>query len=217
MMVAMSQMTSEWEPETDEEYDEAIRDLTSRFSEWVSGQELESEPEVPEVMLHYKWRFLDGHLTRWTRGDLSEIYLEIYPAKVVAEPDELDEILGWGQALLMFLDKSALLDRASEPAEVLVAHLEHLATRFRASMADVSRYSAGKRFTMAALSEGVDLGDQAEVEAFMARFNTRSRAERELVIGPAPRKWASGGSSGRVTAPGTRPKSSSAKRRKRRR
>jgi hypothetical protein len=213
----MSQKAFQWEPETDEEYDEAIRKLTSRFSEWVSGRDLESEPELPEVMLHYKWRFVDGHLTRWRRGDLSEIYLEIYPAKVVAEPDELDEILGWGRAFLAFLDESGLLDQTSEPAEVLVAHVEHLAPRFRSSMADVSRYSAGKRFTMAALSEGVDLGDQAEVEAFMARFNSRSRAERELVMGPAPRKWASVGSSGRVTAPGTRPKSSSAKRRKRRR
>lgn len=210
-------MASEWEPETDEEYEAAIGELTSRFSDWRSGQELGSEPEMPEVLLHYKWRFLDGHLTRWTRGDLSEIYLEIYPAKVVAEPDELDEILEWGQTFLVFLEESALLDEGSESAEVLVAHLEYLASRFRSAMADVTRFSAGKRFTMAALSEGVDLGDRREVEAFMARFNSRSRAERELLMGPSPRRWAAVGSSGRVTAPGTRPRSSSAKRRKRRR
>ena len=34
-----------------------------------------------------------GHLTRWRRRDLDEIYLELYPAKVMAEADELDEIL----------------------------------------------------------------------------------------------------------------------------
>jgi hypothetical protein len=217
MMVAVSQIAFEREPETDEEYEEAIEELTSRFSEWVSVQEFDSEPELPEVLLHYKWRFVDGHLTRWRRNDLSEIYLEIYPAKVVAEADDLDEILEWGRTFLVFLDESALLDAASEPADVLVTHLDHLASHFRSSMADVARYSPAKRFTMAALAEGVDLGDQREVEAFMARFNTRTRAERELVMGPTPRRWAGAGSSGRITAPGTPPRPPSTKRRKRRR
>jgi len=206
-----------WEPEEDEDYENALTELNARYAEWVADHELDVEAEVPEVLLHYKWRYLDGHLTRWTRGDLSEIYLELYPAKVVAEPEDLDEILDRAATFFQFLSEVDLADDASDPLDTLLSHLEHVAPRFRAAMTDVSRYSMGKRFTMAALAEAVDLGDPGEVDAFMARFNARSRAERELLMGPSVRRVPASGSSGRVTAKGTPPRPSSTKRRKRRR
>lgn len=215
-MMPMTYVASRWEPQTDEDYAELLADLTARWTEWVAGQEA-GRLRLPEVLLHYKWRFLDGHLTRWSRGDLEEIYLELYPAKVVAEPDEFGEILASGRAFLTFLADVGLLDEASEPIEVMVGHLEGIASRFRSAMADVSRYSMGKRFTMSALREGVALDDQASVEAFMARFNARSLAERQLLIGGPSTGRPSAGSRGRVTAKGTPPRRSSAKRRKRRR
>jgi len=214
-MMPVGYVASRWEPETDEDYDEALAELTGRWTEWVAGHDV-GDSEIPEVLLHYKWRFLDGHLTRWSRGDLEEIYLELYPAKVVADPGDSDEILGKGRAFLTFLSDVDLLDAASEPVELLVAHLERIGSRFRTYMADRSRYSTGKRFTMAALAEGVALDDQAAVEAFMARFNSRPRAERELLMGLPRTTGAAAGSSGRVTPRGTPPRPS-AKRRKRRR
>jgi hypothetical protein len=210
MMVAVNWRASRWEPETDDKYKEALRDLTARYTEWAGG-----EREIPEVLLHYKWRYVDGHLTRWTRGSLEQIYLELYPAKVVAEIAEIDEILDMARSFLTFLGETELLDEESEAPEVLVAHLEGIAPRFRSYMADVSRYSVGKRFTMAALAEGVGLDDQDELEAFMARFNARPRAEREQLMGEGRRPPAA--SSGRFTPPGTPPRPSSSKRRKRRR
>jgi hypothetical protein len=84
-------------------------------------------------------------------------------------------------------------------------------------MADVSRFSTGKRLWSAALAEGVQLDDEAAVQSFMARFNARSRAERELVFGRSLPATSSRTPSGRATPPGTRPRQTSATRRRTRR
>ena len=114
-----------------------------------------------------------------------------------------------------FLDETGLLDPDSEPADVLVDHLEAIEKQFRHNMADASRYSFGKRRWMTAEAEGVRLDDQASVNAFITDFNTRPIAQRDAILGPGlpPRLQATG----RYTPPGTQPKAPSAKRRKRRR
>ena len=173
--------------------------------------------DVPEGLLHYKWAYVDGHLTRWTRRDLSEIYLELYPAKVMADPDELDEVLAEARAFLTFLSATGLLEEESESAEVLIDHLDQIAGRFRANMADQSRYSFGKRLWTEAAAEGVRPDDPAAVEAFMARFNARPRAERDAILGDGVKPGSRRAQTGRFTPPGTPPGPGSGKRRKRRR
>ena len=172
---------------------------------------------MPAGLLHYKWAYVDGHLTRWTRRDLSEIYLELYPAKVMADPDELDEVLAEARAFLTFLSATGLLEEESESAEVLIDHLDQIAGRFRANMADQSRYSFGKRLWTEAAAEGVGPDDPAAVEAFMARFNARPRAERDAILGEGVKPRSRRAQTGRFTPPGTPPGPGSGKRRKRRR
>ena len=113
------------------------------------------------------------------------------------------------------MDETGLLDPDSDPADVLVDHLDAIDKQFRHNMADASRYSFGKRLWTTAQAEGVRLDDRASVEAFMADFNARPIAERDAILGPGlpPRPAATG----RFTPPGTRPRALSAKRRKRRR
>jgi hypothetical protein len=207
---------SRWEPEGDDDYESANAELKARFAAWAADESLAVDPDAPEGLLHYKWGYVDGHLTRWTRRDLNEIYLELYPAKVMAELDELDEVLAEARAFLTFLSATGLLDEESEPAEVLLDHLGRIEGQFRANMADRSRYSFGKRLWTEAATEGVRLDDPAAVEAFMARFNARPRAERDAILGegPKPNRRAA---TGRFTPPGTPPRPGSGKRPKRRR
>ena len=213
----MDSTISRWEPESDEEYEAANAELKQRFAAWATRGDAVSDPDAPEGMLHYKWGYVDRHLTRWTRRDLDEIYLELYPAKVMAEPDELDEVLAEAGMFLSFLSETELLDEESEPAEVLLEHLGRIEGRFRANMADTSRYSFGKRLWTEAAAEGVRPDDPGAVEAFMARFNARPRAERDAILGGGLKSGNRRASTGRFTPPGTPPRASSAKRRKRRR
>lgn len=204
-----------WWPEDEDDYEAASTELKERFGAWAAGNDLMLREDAGEGLLHYKWGYIDGHLTRWKRGDLSELYLELYPAKVMVDPDELDDVLEEARAFVTFLADTGLLDPDSDPADVLLEHLGRIESTFRAHMTDASRFSFGKRMWTKALSEGVDLGDQRAVDAFIAQFNARPRAEREAVLGRTlPSRQPAGG---RVTPRGTQPRPSSAKRRKRRR
>ena len=203
-----------WQPEDEDDYEAASADLKKRFRAWSAGTGLEVDPEAPESLLHYKWGYLDGHLTRWRCADLDEVYLELYPAKVIVEDDELDDVLEEAEAFVSFLAETGLLDEESDPPERLLEHLSRIEKQFRANMATAGRQSFGKRLWGQALAEGVSLDDQAGVDAFIARFNARPRAERDAVLG---KHLSARQPRGRVTPPGTQPRPSSGKRRKRRR
>jgi hypothetical protein len=191
---AMARTTPDWEPENEEDYEFARSELKSRFAQWLAVVGIESRGDDGEAPIHYKWAYVDGHLTRWRCRDLDEIYLELHPAKVMLEDDDLDEVLEEAKNFIGFLDETGLLDPESDPADVLVDHLDAIEKQFRLNMADASRYSFGKRLWTTAVGEGVRLDDRASVEAFMANFNARPIAERDAILGPGlpPRPAATG-------------------------
>jgi hypothetical protein len=209
----------DWSPETDEGYEIARVELKERFAAWCADTGADVERDAPEGPIHYKWSFLDRRLTHWTRNDLAEIYVEIYPAKVMVGEEELGDVMAEARAFLSFLAETDLLDADSEPIDVLLGHLDLVEPHFRRNMADPSLFSFGKRLWTTATAEGVRLDDPEAVEAFMTDFNARPRSEREEVLGRGPAVLPRPKATGRVTPPGTRPrpKSSSAKRRKRKR
>jgi hypothetical protein len=71
-----------WEPEDEDDYEAANAELKMRFAVWAGDKGIEEGPEAP---IYYKWGYLDGHLTRWTRRDLDEVYLEPYPARAPSQ------------------------------------------------------------------------------------------------------------------------------------
>lgn len=198
----MARRCPDWWPEEDEDYEVARVELKKRFAQWRAAAGLDAEKDAGEAPIHYKWAYVDGHLTRWRCADLDEVYLELHPAKVMVDDEDLDDVLEEAKTFIRFLDETALLDPESDPADVLVDHLDAIDGRFRKNMADSSRYSFGKRLWTSAQAAGVCMDDRASVEAVLGR-------------GPGHSQRPS--STGRVTAPGTQPKAPSAKRRKRRR
>jgi len=208
----------DWWPESDEDYERARRELKKRFAAWTAAHGGDVDADAPESAIHYKWTYVDGHLTRWTRADLDAVYLELHPAKVIVEEDDLDGVLSEAKAFIAFLAETGLLDADSDPADVLLAHLDEIEEDFRANMADTTLFSPGKRLWTTAGAEGVRLDSQESLQAFMADFNARPLAERDAVLGRAPLDPRRPRPSGRFTPPGTPPRarSSSAKRRKRR-
>jgi len=209
----------DWAPQTEEGYEIARAELKERFAAWCAETGTDVERDAPEVPIHYKWSLLDGRLTHWTCGDLTEVYVEIYPAKVMVEEEDLGDVMAEARAFLTFLAETDLLDVDSEPIDVLLGHLDLLEPDFRRNMADPSLFSFGKRLWTTATAEGLSLDDPEAVDAFMADFNARTPAERETVLGRGPAVLPRPKATGRVTPQGTRPqpKPSSAKRRKRKR
>lgn len=202
-------------PETDEGYEAARSYLKEHFAAWCAANGTTLLGDAGEAPIHYKGQYLDGHLTAWTTREIDEIYLELHPAKMIVEEDELDSVLGEARAFMTFLDETGLLDPRSDQLEVLLEHLERIEGRFVRNMGDVARYSTGKRFLMAAMADGVELDDHEALESFMAEFNTR-KDTREAML--ALRTQAEGNQriSGRATPRGTkpRPKQTSVRRRR---
>lgn len=211
----MPRSIPDWSPESEEDYEVARRELKKRFAKWRAVKGVAVEKDAGEAPIHYKWAYLDGHLTRWTCDDLDDVFLELHPAKVIVDDDDLTDILEEAKTFISFLDETGLLDSDSEPADVLVEHLDTIEQQFRHNMADASRYSFGKRMWMTAQAEGVRIDDRASVDAFIADFNSRPIAQRDAILGPGLRPRPQG--TGRFTPPGTQPQARSTKRRKRRR
>lgn len=204
------------DPDDEEGYEASREFLRQEFTSWAEAKGSPLGPDAIEYLVHYKWGYLDRHLTRWRRADLDEVLLQLVPAKVVADEDGIDEMLPEACAFVSFLAETGLLDPESEAPQLLLEHLAKIGPRFRQAMADRSRYSFGKRFWTAAAEAGVQPDDEEAVEAFITQFNSRSLGEREAVLGqragapPSTR-------SGRFTPPGTPPRDKPAARKRRRR
>jgi hypothetical protein len=69
----MARTTPDWEPESEEDYEVAASELKKRFAQWLGVVGIESRGDDGEAPIHYKWAYVDGHLTRWTRRDLDEV------------------------------------------------------------------------------------------------------------------------------------------------
>ena len=170
-------------PSTEAGYEAARRRLRSDYRRWAERSGTGYGPDSFEELVHYKWGYLDGHLTRWRRSDLDAVLLELFPAKVIVEDDDLDDVIPETASFIGFLADSGLLDPASDDREVLCRHLGEIEARFRRRMADRSRYSPGKAFWLAAAAAGVSPDDEQAVAAFAEAFNARSLSERAAVLG----------------------------------
>jgi hypothetical protein len=170
-------------PKTDSGYRAARRQLRTAFLRWAKADAAGASPDCFDDLIHLKWRDLDGHLTRWRTGDLDAVLLELFPAKVIVEDADLDDIVPDTATFVRFLADTGLLDPASDQPAELYARIERIGRRFQRRMADRRRYKPGKRFWLAAAEAGVALDDDQAIEAFIEEFNALPRAQREAVLG----------------------------------
>jgi hypothetical protein len=218
-------------PEDEEDYERARSILKERFAAWCATNAPRVDHDPGDTLIHFKWAFVDHELVRWRSADIDRILLELYPAKVLIEEDELGVVLEETRAFIAFLAESGWLAEGSDDPAAMAAHVDAITLSFRRNMNDSSLHSPGKSFWRAAIAEGVPMDDEKAVNAFMARYNARmaptapspfglsaigapsARPPRRAVPAPASLRLISG----RATPPGTPPraKQDSSKRRRR--
>ena len=170
-------------PTTEAGYQAARRHLRRAFTRWASPTGVAFGPDSFEELVHYKWGYLDGHLTRWRHADFDKVLLELFPAKVIVDGDDLQDVVAEAQTFVTFLADTGLLDPESDQPEQLRVHLDKIERRFIRRMADRKRYSWGKRFWVNAAKAGVTPDDRTAVAAYIKTFNARPEAERRAVLG----------------------------------
>ena len=174
-------MELSFDPEDIAEF-ERVRDaLADQFEATPEGAE---RGWVARQVMDLKVQYLDGDLARWSNAQSEGILLELYPAKVIVEPDDLSGVVPAFASFLRFLAAEGILQGGIGEGERLARFVERLSTQFMSAVTDEARWSMGKRLTMAALADGVDFTDRDATERWMAEFNERSFAERDSLLGP---------------------------------
>ena len=171
-------------PRSQAGYERARTRLATELGAWLeaSGRG-DVDPGSGEELLHYKWSYLDGHLTRWRRADLDAVLCELFPAKVIVEEEDLGEVIPEAKAFISFLAETGYLDPAGDDPAVLLRHLDRIASRFRRRMTDPRRYSAAKRMWLAMGAEGIGPDDEEAARVWIEHFNARPTAERSALLG----------------------------------
>ncbi len=165
--------------------------IVEEFTAWASARGI-----VPEGAAGVEWRDRIAVLlqcraeldrpdpTRWRSGDVHALFMDhVAPRQVDA----------WGLAAhgpdsvrdyLRFLDDTGRLHPASARPAALLKELDRLAAKFPAAMADTGTWQPAKRILTAMLGDGVRPdGDQAGIDAWVARHNAGGAREHILVSG----------------------------------
>ena len=139
---------------------------------------------VVNQLIDAKRNYLGGSPDKWTPMEMSQVLFEIYPAKVMLEPADLPVVPVVAAQLMRVLASADPHDdkMLGEVADVI----EGQVTLFVSQMSDEDNWSFGKRMWSTATAEGVDLDDQAAINAWMEDFNSRSFEERDQILGRLP-------------------------------
>lgn len=87
------------------------------------------------------------------------------------------------RSYLRFLGETGWLHPGSATMKVLHRELDRAAPAYPQAMADTSRWRLAKRLYTAMRADGVDLGDDDVIDAWVDAFNARPPQARRLVLG----------------------------------
>jgi hypothetical protein len=135
---------------------------------------------VASTMLQWKGGYDDGRLGRWTQADLAKYLLDYFPRKVSVDDETLDAVPECVCAFLGFLDERGSL--SGEPLEHLEHAVQALRDEFHTRARDNSQWGLAKSMIMRMQAEGVDPSAPGALDAWMADFNARPRAQRDAII-----------------------------------
>lgn len=173
------------DPDDHDGFDSLVTGLLDELMEGAGedGPVTRSGHFVGGTMLEWRWTHRDGDLGGWDEADLEEFLLHHIPRKVATAPEIVADAPACVIAVLELLDEHGMLSGA--PVGVLGRRCQALRRRFAAAAGDRSRFSPAKALMTQMQAEGVELTDQASLDAWLEDFNSRPREQRDAVLGPA--------------------------------
>lgn len=202
--------------EDEEGFHELVDLLVEEFHDALVEQLGDDHPMAREgafvcgSLLQWKGGYADGRLGHWTADDLAEYLLDHFPRKVSSDEELIAVTPDVIAALMHHLEADDLL--AGDSAAGLAACCERLRPEFERRAHDRSYWGPAKALCAQMEDEGVELGDQDALDAWLADFNSRPRAERDRVLGRMPVEAPSGEARKHASAGGTAHRTRRAKR-----
>jgi hypothetical protein len=161
----------------------------ARFSRWAgkTTRELSGDPGVCVGELRLLLDLMRNHLgiddpADLGMGDIEELLLSVYPRKVtVLEREDTEGTVPAMRDLLAFLEETGAVP--GKAVRLLEGELDEVAPRFADAVMDPTRWGMASSFARAMAADGVDFGDSAAVDRWIARYNAGidSGAVRDLL------------------------------------
>lgn len=160
--------------------------------EWLSGRDVPDGDWLAdgdavcclEVLLEARENWLNSpDPTLWKTGDVHRLLVDTAAPRLtdVYRLTELGPVVL--RVLVDFLDDTDRFHPGSMRVASLRKELERAVARFPAAMADESVWRLAKRVFVAMRAEGVDLADDAAVDAWAAEFSVAPVGRRRAVLG----------------------------------
>jgi hypothetical protein len=160
--------------------------------EWLSGRDVPDGDWRPdgdavcclEVLLEARENWLNiPDPTLWKTGDVHRLLVDTVAPRLtdVYRLTELGPVVL--RVLVDFLDDADRFHPAGMRVAALRKELDRAVARFPAAMADESVWRLAKRVFVAMRADGVDLADDAAVDAWAAEFSVAPVGRRRAVLG----------------------------------
>jgi hypothetical protein len=166
-----------------------VRDrLLDGFGGWLKAQPGLDEAAAHDatidagIALDWKFGYGDGHLGRWTTGDVAEFLLSWCPRKLSVSQADSVSIPGSIAAFTDYLAAERLLATGSASPARLRAAATGAAGEFVTAMGDPANFGMAKSIFSGALAAGADPNDPAQLEDWVTRFNSLSDEDRKAVL-----------------------------------
>jgi hypothetical protein len=166
-----------------------VRDkLLDGFGGWLKAQPGLDEAAArgagvdAGIALDWKFGYGDGHLGRWTTGDVAEFLLSWCPRKLSVSAADSLTIPGSIAAFTDYLASERLLAPGSGSAARLHAAATGAADEFVTAMGDPANFGMAKSIFSGALAAGADPNDPAQLDDWVTRFNSLSDEDRKAVL-----------------------------------
>ena len=162
--------------------------LLAGFSGWLDDVARPSGPGANEavsdasLVLDWKFGYGDGHLGRWTAGDVGEFLLGWCPRKLTVSQEDCVSIPGSVAAFTDYLAAQGLLATGSATAALLRVTATGATAEFIAEMSNPANFGMAKALFAGAVEHGYDVTGEAGIAAWIDRFNSLSDEEREAIL-----------------------------------
>jgi hypothetical protein len=169
-------------------FERAKDQLLDSFGRWLHDERQLDDALAGEavgdagIALDWKFGYDDGHLGRWTGGDVAEFLLRWCPRKLSVSQEDSMTIPGSVAAFTDYLAAQGLLAPGSSSAAALREAATNAAADFVAEMGNPANFGMAKSLFAAAAANGYDLTDEASVAAWMNDFNSLSDDERKAIL-----------------------------------
>jgi hypothetical protein len=107
-----------------------------------------------------------------SQGDLEQLLLRIYPRKItVLDPEDTENTIPAVRDFLAYLAERGEIPAGR--ARALERELDRIAPRFTDAVMDPSNWGMARSFVQAMAADGVEIGDQAAMDRWIATYNAR--------------------------------------------